>query len=445
MAYRLVAPPQQQPQQAPRYKLVQPPAQSTPWADVNQQSLENVPQSAYENFVEPLTDIPGTLKGAYQLGKGALQHAGQMTGLYEPPEGQPTPEMQVASGVKDQYVKDYSSVEGFKQKASRDPLGVMMDAALPLGILRAPMAASKAARIGRAVPTVAKRDAMAKSGYQAAERSGVTFSAERYEALVNDIGQYVANKGGHPHLTPDTVAVIKDMVKTGGGDMSVKEMQTLRELALAAEGATRAKDRALAKAVKKKIDRFIARDVPEFAEANKNYAMAREGERVEKLIATGERKGKSWWTGAGPENAIRRQFENVNSNDKRMRTFTPPVQKAITNVAEGTKFGNAARWAGKFAPTSPLAVTQGTSAAILGHLMAPGAGAALAPALWAGGAVGRNIAKRGTRNRAEIARALALSGGKLPKVSNPKSVSRVAEALYLSGLEDNRHRNRGQY
>jgi hypothetical protein len=430
--------------QQPRLVPVEHNPFGTSWDDVNQQALENMPSSVAkrgQEFVNMFT--PEGIGSMGDVIGGAIQHAGAALGL--PGDQEMTPQKQAASAALDQIKEPYTSMENFKHTLATDPTRIPMDALTFAMPARAPLVASKAARIAEAVPSVAKLDKVAKQGYKSFEKSGHVFPAKEYNALVDDIGTHVAEKGGHPSLTPNTIAVVKDLAKNYGRDLSAKDMQTLREIASTAQGAARDKDRMLAGVVKKKIDAFIADKIPEFAEANKNYARAREGERIENLIAKGERKGRSWWTGAGPENAIRRQFDTVASNDKKMRTFTPPVQKAIEDVAMGTRGGNAARWVGKFAPTSPLAVTQGTSAAILGHLAAPGTGAAIAPALWAGGMIGRKIATRGTRNRAAKASALARSGGELPKVRHPDFNSRIAAALYEGGLLTDERRNRGQY
>jgi hypothetical protein len=409
-----------------------------PWADVGANVQQNLAGSVVDYGKETLDAIMHpvqTAKGLYDLGKGGLQYAGALD---------PGPEMETAKAFGRGIAEDYGTTERFKNKLGRDPFGTVMDIALPLSLARAPWTLSRGERLARKTPSVPDLDTKAKGHYKAAEDTGHVFPAQSYQKLVDDLGDSLAKRGAHPDITPNTTHLLKEMDKNYGMDMPVRGMMTIREVATAAGDAAKAKDRALVKVMKKKIDNFIAKDVPQLAEGNKNYARARERERVEKLIRKGERKGSSVYTQSGPENALRRQFENVAGNEKQLRTYSPPVQEAIDATSRGTKPSNLARALGKYAPTSPMALMAGGGgSAYLGEALL--GMPLIGPSLMAAGSLARAIATKGTRSRAHKAAALAGSGGKLPAdVGGVEGKARLAAVLHELE-ENNERRNRGQH
>lgn len=403
------------------------------WEDVGSQAMQNLGPSALEagkSFVQPFLHPIQTARGIADIGKGALQHAGIM---------EPGPEMEAASAVKQHFVDRYGNTERFKKTLATDPVGSFMDISTIALPARAPLVASKASRVAAKVPSVQKLKSDAGAKYTAAKRSGHVFSAQDYDSLVADIGQTLVNEGAHPKLHPKAVAVVQEMARYVGKPMGVQDMQTMRRLAKAVGKSLEPDERRLGQIIKTKIDAMIEPAVPEFAEANKLWSQAKKGEEIERLIATGERKGKSWFTGSGSENAIRRQFETMASNEKRMRGFSKAERKAIEKTAEGTRLQRVLRNVGKMAPTG---VIPGLGGGAIYQLFGPhAAGAAMGV-----GATARMAATRATRNNAALASALARSGGKLPKVDNPEARARLAAALYQSGeLTDERKLNRGMY
>ena len=167
-----------------------------------------------------------------------------------------------------------------------------------------------------------------------------------------------------------------------------------------------------------KIDEFVENvpagdqgGVEALKEARGYWSRARKGDVIEDLLFDAKLDSAGTFTGAGVENAIRREFKKLaKSND--FRLFNKEEQQAILNVVNGGPFSNAMRLVGKFAPTG---VVSGALGPALGSTIGFGAagpiglaGAAVVPAV---GAVGRLAATRATESAAAKASAKMRAGG----------------------------------
>ena len=120
----------------------------------------------------------------------------------------------------------------------------------------------------------------------------------------------------------------------------------------------------------------------------------------------------SMFSQSGEENALRNAFRQLDVNEVRGRNSYPPeLTGSIQAVTRGTPAANAARFAGKFAPTSAvsaipsLAAGLGT-AGMTGGLTGLATGAGVAGA----GLTGRILATRQARRAAEVAELVARGG-----------------------------------
>ena len=195
-------------------------------------------------------------------------------------------------------------------------------------------------------------------------------------------------------------------------------MDDLRQIARDAASSTDPADRRVGTIIRNKIDNFIENDVPSGGEAGVEalkkargyWSRARKGDVIEDLMFDARLDSPGTFTGAGVENAMRREFKRLaKSND--FRLFNKDEQRAILSVVEGGPFSNATRLIGKFAPTG---VFSGTLGPVLGSTVGFGAagpvglaGAAVIPAV---GAVGRIAATRATETAAARASAKIRAG-----------------------------------
>ncbi len=288
----------------------------------------------------------------------------------------------------------------------------------PLGGVKAKVMAGKRAFSAavNATPSVGQLKSMAANLYKRAKNSGVVFNAQDYDNLVADIGQTIVDEGADVVLHPKAVRTVQGMAEFVGGPMNAQDMHSMRRRAKAAANSADPDERRLGQIIKNKIDNFIEPAIPELTEANRLWHLAKSGEEIEEVIRRGERKGRSVFTQSGPENAIRRGFEHLASNEKRMRRFGPRTKQAIEDVA--TK-GAISRGIGKLAPTSVISGAPGGVLFGAGWynenpemMMQGGALAGL-------GAGARMLATRATRGRARVASALA-RGMHGPRVAPPK-------------------------
>lgn len=413
-------------------------AGSTNWSSVNQQSLENVDTSLVKSgkdIYQAIRHPIQTAKGMYDIGKGALQHMGALD---------PGPEMEAASAAKKHYVDRYGGLENIKKTLATDPIGALLDASVVAMSLRAPFAASKAARISKAAPAVEKLEKAAKAKYDETKRSGARWTADEYDDLVSNITLKIHDKGADPVNTPGSVRVAKRMFNNMGHEMTVRDLQTLRRQAQGVQKKTdNEHDAELGRIIKEEIDATIEDKVPAFREANRLWYRAKSGKRIENLIEAGEMTGKSIMTGSGAEAGIRTQFRQVakptEEGDFRLRKYTPEVQAAIKKTATGTRAQRAARYIGKLAPTG---VVPGMGGGALAYGLSSFMGPMAYPIVFGVGGGARRIATRGTRNNAARASALARTGGKLPRVG-PGAGKQAAGLLGLLQAGEHERYRRG--
>lgn len=137
-----------------------------------------------------------------------------------------------------------------------------------------------------------------------------------------------------------------------------------------------------------------------------------QGQQIDKAIKLADADAPRL-TQSGRENALRGQFRNLDRSTIRGTSrFDDEVTGAIEKVARGDAISNVARGIGKFAPTSPMAMTVGGGAAGLLGNMAGGPAVGIPLGLLAAGAgtAGRNIATNRADQAATDALLTALGG-----------------------------------
>ena len=273
------------------------------------------------------------------------------------------------------------------------------------------------------IPSVDQLKTLSRAAYKKAAESGVFYNANQFDDFVDNLNVNLRDRDGKrvivvPELHPKSKAVLEAFGRYKGSNKTLEDMDDLRQIARDASSSIDPADRRIGTIIRNKIDSFIENDAPSggeegveaLKEARGYWSRARKGDVIEDLLFDAQLDSAGTFTGAGVENATRREFKKLaKSND--FRLFTKDEQKAILAVVQGGPFSNAARFIGKFAPTG---VVSGTLGPALGSAVGFGAagplglaGAAVVPAV---GAVGRLAATRATETAAARASAKVRAG-----------------------------------
>lgn len=258
------------------------------------------------------------------------------------------------------------------------------------------------------IPSVDQLKTQSRDAYKRAAESGVFYNANQFDDFVDNLNVDLRDRDGKrvivlPELHPKSSAVLEAFGRYKGSNKTLEDMDDLRQIARDAASSTDPADRRVGVIIRNKIDNFIENDAPSGGEAGVEalkeargyWSRARKGDVFNDLIFNANLDSAGTFTGAGVENALRREFKKLaKSND--FRLFNQNEQRAIVSVVEGGPISNSLRLIGKFAPTGSVSATLSTLlAGGAGYGLAGpfGAGAALLPAI---GAVGRYGATRGT-------------------------------------------------
>lgn len=272
------------------------------------------------------------------------------------------------------------------------------------------------------IPSVEELKTQARTAYKKATDAGVFFDAKSFDSFVDGLRTNLRDKEGKrvdilPELHPKSNAVLAAFEKYKGSNKTLDDMDALRQVARDAASSIDPADRRVGMILRNKIDEFVENvpagdkaGVEALKEARGYWSRARKGDVIEDLMFNARLDSAGTFTGAGVENALRREFKRLAKSDD-FRLFSKDEQRAILEVVEGGPISNAMRLVGKFAPTG---VVSGTLGPALGSMVGFGAagpaglaGAAVIPAV---GAVGRVAATRATESAAAKAAAKMRAG-----------------------------------
>lgn len=228
----------------------------------------------------------------------------------------------------------------------------------------------------------------------------VTLTADRIEAMARNRG-WISPDG--IHVSPRLRGVMRHLRSYESGDMSLDHFQNLRREII---------DDAIDKARKVGSDREIAlledvrremttvgsavwRDLPR---ADELYSRAmRHRELVDEPLALARSSGLTAYAQGGETLGRSRAYKKLHDDDIKgtLRGATAREREVIGEISEGTRPFRAARWMGKFAPTSAIP-TMGTivSGGAVGSMLGPVIGGGTTAAMMAGGTAGRAAASR---------------------------------------------------
>jgi hypothetical protein len=242
------------------------------------------------------------------------------------------------------------------------------------------------ARTGEA-PAIDELKSAKDAAYKKAEDTGVVISDGALKRLkvqlVDDL-----NKGGlDKTLHPDTTAALARILEKKG-QLSLREMETLRQIAGDAAGSIKKGDARLGRKIIDRIDDFEAslteKDVvagnpaagSAFKEARALNARYSKAVVIDDIFKSAKRATGANYTVAGMETALRQKFRALAENKKKMRGFSAEERAAIEQFISGGKTENLLRRIGKFAPDGVISGYGAVAAAAYNPLLAaiPAAG-----------------------------------------------------------------------
>lgn len=296
---------------------------------------------------------------------------------------------------------------------------------------------------GPAAPTIAELSAKATSLYDRARQAGVQIAGDSWERAVGRMAHAASQGGINRNLHPKAMGVLRDMLKTRGAPLSLDDAEQWRRVLKGVGKSLDPDERRIGKILVEQFDRWQgslkAADVlagePEKAvgylrEARQIWQRVKKGELLGDMIANAE-LGKSKFTQAGVENALRAEFRRLAKNANKMRMFSKEERAAIIDVANGKPFRNAMQRLGKFAPKGVVSTALGGGGgAMAGSLLG------LDPvtsglATMGAGSVGHWAATKGTQAAAREAQEMMLRGFALPPPSPQPAVNAAALAAAL--------------
>jgi hypothetical protein len=301
--------------------------------------------------------------------------------------------------------------------------------------------ASRAAKA--AVPTVDDLKGQARSLYDQADASGVTFSRAEVKSVADDIAAVAIDAGIDPTLHPLATAALKRLQEAAATGMTVKNAQTMRRiLAAAGKDPLNADQSRVAGMMLDKFDNMVGAKSPELGQARAIYHQAKKGELIETAIELAKSKAGQYGNG-GMENALRTEFRALQRRliKGQLKGLSPDEVAAINKVADGGPLENIARYIGKAAPTGIVSAGLGTGVPFaLGTALSggnPAIGAAASGTVMGAGIAGRSAAEALTSRNAVAAALMARNGGLKPAAdANSPSQQAVMRALIAAGANE---------
>lgn len=286
----------------------------------------------------------------------------------------------------------------------------------------------------KAPPTTSDLKAAGSAAYKTAEDAGLVVKPVAMQNLASSVKADLANLGYHPKLQPKIQAVLEELDRVGGENISLKGIDVMRRIVGNAAASQDPTEKMMASRIIEKIDDTVENLKPEdvlqgnVEEATKALTKARElwgtmrkSQTIENLILKAEDRAASTNSGGNLQNTIRQNLRTILDNPKKSRGFTKDELDAIRQVVRGTPSQNALRLLGRLAPSSNAWL------GILSTFALPGVGLAVP----VGGSIAKAAATRSTEKSIEALSALVRSGGKAP--AKQSAIQRIQQQPALIG------------
>jgi hypothetical protein len=347
------------------------------WSDVGSQAIQNAPASA-KTFAAPYLHALESPAGAWwdsvknvsQLGAGLMQKGAEKAGIdlgtgYE----------KYADAVGKFYADRYGSIEGVKRAIASDPVGVLGDVASVIAPMASARGLTRAA--ARAVPSTEELFDAANGAYSRMRNYGIEIHPRAAADVAANIRTELEAEGYAPDIAPKTYSAVDRLENPVGKNSTISDIDIARKrLNRAAADYT---ERDASRRAVSHIDDFLSNldpnDVPinpHFAhavadaasEARGNYAAAKRSELLDETMDKAERRAAATGSGSNIDNVIRQSINSILNSPKKLRGFREDEVAIMQSIARGSTGGNAARLAGKMAPTGIVSAGMDT---VLGH------------------------------------------------------------------------------
>lgn len=268
----------------------------------------------------------------------------------------------------------------------------------------------------RRAPIAATLKEQARAAFDAAKQAGLSIKSGSFDNLTNEIAGETTRAGFAPAIHPAADAVLQRMAAAKGKDVSYDDIFAIREMAR--DAARDPQSRRIGAMIQERIDNYMeglqGKDVnagnPQAAadamSAGKEmWKRAKHADIVDQAIDRAKLSARR----LGFDNALRREFETLARNERKMQGFSPEEAEAIRTVATGGLVRNGFS---RLANLSPMA--QAIYGALAGGSTFVGGGGA--KSLLAGGAssaasvAAKPVARRLTSNAAGEAADAARAG-----------------------------------
>lgn len=296
----------------------------------------------------------------------------------------------------------------------------------------APQATPKPAQEGAAKPlTMDDVRQQAEMDYKASEDAGIVLKPETVKEMVDKLTDELAQNGYHPRLQPTTAVALEELANVAGKPITLKGVDTIRQVVNGAAQVTNAKDMRMAGKVIKRIDEMVRnldenkvmmgdaeKGVPALLRARDAWARVKKAEIIDEAMARAQRQADRAGSGGNLENAIRQQISRIIDRPRLRRGFSKSEIAQMETIVKGRgKIHDTLRLLGKLSP-------QGN-----GLMFALGGMAGAAnPLLLAGplaGMISKPVSTALTKGGVETLSQQVLRGRPLP----PKPPSRLPQGL----------------
>ena len=305
--------------------------------------------------------------------------------------------------------------------------------------------------IENALPSQAQLKDISRSLYKEIDDTGAVLKGGSVSNLVNRVNKSAETLGVDPDLTPDSNTVLKRFNDVRGEELTLSQVDSLRQKAQIAAQSITPKDAAIGSSIIDAIDEFLDKGVnpnsfsragDQSANIANKYKTARDlwgrARRSELLEDAFE---KARLQASGFENGVRVQFRSILNNKKKRKSFNKEEITAMKRVVNGTAGENLAKLIGRFG------FTEGSATNIVGGSLGIGAGATVAGPAGAVavpliGQVSRKLAQRMTVKNAEFADKVIRAGKDAKKITaaymrnTPKAERSASELSELLTRKD---------
>lgn len=281
------------------------------------------------------------------------------------------------------------------------------------GLLRRSGKGAKKALDG-AAPSIDDLKTAARGLYDELDGSGVTVRQQALRRLSNDVLTTLEPEGIalSPGSFPQTARAVSVLQRAQGQELSLKQLDTVRKLARAAEQSDNLPDARLGGMMVDRIDDFLdgatsaqlagrgAQGVGDkFRTARQLWGRARRSELV------GEAFRRAELSASGFENGLRTEFRSI-LKSKKNKFFNNEERAVMSRVVNGDRKVNLFQWLGKVGLGEGRVVGPSLGSGLGAIVFGPG-GAAAVPII---GTVSQNLAKRMTRGNAMFADSVIRAG-----------------------------------